>query len=137
MSNEGTQMADPFESALDRLSNKIDSVQYERLRWSKNEGPMLDHLVALTQAAFEGRPDYELSEEGSSEARKRFVIKVHGFRVAAFTVALEGRNVTVSSEVIERGRVRAVGEARPSAPYEAVDQAWMNDALTQILAGFE
>jgi hypothetical protein len=130
-------MSDAFESALDRLSNKIDSVQFERLRWSRTEAPMLEHLVGLTQAAFESRPDYELSEEGSSEARKRFVIKIHGFRTAAFTVALEGRTVSLSSEVIERGRAQRVGDARPSAPYEEVDQAWMNQALAQILGGIE
>eukprot|EP01042_Synura_sphagnicola_P018123 gene18123-22915_t len=42
---------DSFEDACDRLSQGIDAVQFERLRWSKTEGPMLARLVELVHLA--------------------------------------------------------------------------------------
>ena len=44
-------MLEDFEAACDRLSQAIDSAQYERIRWSRTEGPMLDHLVELVRGA--------------------------------------------------------------------------------------
>jgi hypothetical protein len=125
-------MADDFDSECDRLSQAIDSAQFERLRWARNEAPMLEHLVELAKAAIADRPEFELSEEGSVGACRRFVLKVHSFRIAAVNLALDGRTVTIWGEVIERGRGRLADPQRRSADYADVDQAWMRDALQGV-----
>lgn len=131
-------MSDEFDSACDRLSHAVDAVQYERLRWSRNEGPMLDGLVALLREALGPREEFELSEEGSAGARRRFVIKVHTFRIAAVNIELgSDGQVAMWGETIERGRGRVPAPQRFSAPYSAIDLGWMQDALARVFAGIE
>ena len=65
---------DNFELECDRLSSAVDSVQFERIRWARHEGPMLERMVQLAQAAVADRPDFELTDEGSRGAVKRYVI---------------------------------------------------------------
>jgi hypothetical protein len=124
---------DSFELECDRLSNAVDAVQFERVRWAKNEGPMLDRLVALAQAAVEARPDIELTDEGSRGAVKRFVLKVHGFRIVAVNIGIEGGRVSVWGEAIERSKYRIVDGRRCSADFHQVDEVWMKDALRAVM----
>ena len=38
---------DPFLVECDRLSQLVNPAQYEQLRWSREDGPMLARLVSL------------------------------------------------------------------------------------------
>jgi hypothetical protein len=125
-------MTDEFEAACDQLSTAVDHVQFERIRWARTEGPMLDALVALAQSAIAERSEFELTEEGSSGPCRRMVLKVHSFRIAAISIALEGGKVAVWGSAIERGRGRLANPQRRTADYAAVDEAWMKDALRAI-----
>jgi len=122
-------MADNFESECDRLSHAVDGVQFERIRWARTEGPMLERLVELAQATVAERPDFELVDEGSTGACKRFVLKVHSVRVVAVNLGLDGRAVTVWSEEIPRSDYKLVEPRRRMARFEDVDQQWMTDAI--------
>ncbi len=121
-----------FDLACDRLSHGVDKVQHEYLRWSRNEGPMLDNLVALANSALASRPEFELAEEGATNAVRRFILKVHGIRIAAITIALEGRRVVIGFEELERGKFSLLAGEPISSDYEAVDESWMIGALEQV-----
>ena len=82
---------DSFHNECDRISQGVDGVQYERQRWAKTEGPMLAKLVELAHAAIADRDDFELTEEGASTDIKRFVLKVHSFRVVGVVMWLGER----------------------------------------------
>jgi hypothetical protein len=125
---------DNFETECDRLSNVVDSVQFERVRWAKNEGPMLDRLVALAGSAIEGRADFELNDEGSKGALRRFVLKVHGVRIVAVNLHLERGRVSLWGEEIERSPYKIANGTRPTADYEAVDGPWMKAAIRDIVS---
>ena len=123
---------DRFETECDRLSHVVDPVQFERVRWAKNEGPMLERIVELARTAIAERSDFELTDEGSKGAIKRFVLKVHGFRIVAVNLGLEGGRVVVWAEAIERSKYRIVDGRRHSADYANVDEAWMKAALSAV-----
>lgn len=125
---------DSFELACDRLSGVVDGAQFERLRWARTEGPMLARLVELAQAALEDRDDFELSEEGSGGDVKRFVLKIHGFRIVAVSLGLRGGVVVVDAEAIERARYTVEQGAPVSAEFSVVDEHWMAAALEQVFA---
>lgn len=125
---------DSFEMACDRLSNAVDSAQFERLRWARTEAPMLARLVELVQAAVGDRPDFELTEEGSTAAVKRFVLKVHGFRIVAVSVGLENGHALVWAEQIDRSNYTVAPGEPVSADFTAVDEQWMARALEQQFA---
>ena len=122
-----------FEDACDRLSHSVDGVQFERVRWARHEGPMLECLVKLAQETVAQRPDFELTDEGSKGAAKRFVLKVHGTRVVAITLALEEGKVIVWAEAIERSKHRIVNGRRHVAEFAEVDARWMADCIGSIL----
>jgi hypothetical protein len=124
---------DSFEIECDRLSNVVDSAQFERIRWAKNEGPMLVRLVELANAAIADRSDFELTDEGSKGPVRRYVLKVHGFRIVAVNLGLEGGRVVVWAEAIERSQYRIVGGRRHTAEFQEVDEAWMKSALREII----
>jgi hypothetical protein len=124
---------DSFEIGCDRLSNVVDPVQAERVRWARNEGPMLERLVALAQSAVAERSDFELVDEGSKGAIKRFVLKVHGFRIVAVSLGLEGGRVVMWAEAIERSKYRIVNGRRHSAEFHEADEAWMKAALSAVM----
>lgn len=123
---------DNFELACDRLSQVVDGTQFERLRWERNEGPMLARLVQLIQEAIANRIDYELSEEGSSGDIKRFVLKVHGTRIVAICIGLDQGQVIMIAETIERSRFRLTPGEPIWADFADVDAQWMANAL-QVL----
>ena len=124
---------DSFEIECDRLSNVVDSVQFERVRWAKNEGPMLERLVELARAAIAERSDFELADEGSTGPVKRFVLKVHSLRIVAVNLGLEHGKAVVWAEAIERSNYRIVNGRRHSADFQDVDEAWMKSALQAIM----
>jgi hypothetical protein len=124
---------DSFEIECNRLSNVVDAVQYERLRWAKNEGPMLERLVELARAAIADRTDFELTDEGSRGAIKRFVLKVHSMRIVAINLGLEEGKVVIWAEPIERSKYRIGNPGRYSAEFQAVDEAWMKGVLQAII----
>jgi hypothetical protein len=130
-------MADNFESECDRLSRTVDPAQFERIRWARTEGPMLERLVELARAALSERSEFELSEEGSGGAVRRFVLKIHTFRIAAVNISLDERTVTVWGEQIDRGRGRLANPQRRSASYDAVDLEWMKATFQSLFSEIE
>jgi hypothetical protein len=121
-----------FELECDRLSRVVDSVQFERMRWARTEAPMLEHLVELLRATVEERPDLELGEEGSAANTKRFVLKVHGIRVVAISVALGAGRAILAAGAIERSAYRLTDAEPESAPFADVDAAWMEAAIERL-----
>jgi len=122
---------DGFQLECDRLSHSVDRALFERLQWERNEGPMLAHLVALARAAFEGRPEFELAEEGATRDLKRFALKIHSKRVIAISLRIEGGRAVLEAEPIDRSSY-ALAEAAPvTSDFAAVDESWMAEALQQ------
>lgn len=124
---------DSFETECDRLSRAVDGVQFERVRWARDEAPMLDRLVELAQAAVKERPDIELTDEGSRGAVRRYVLKVHGSRIVAVNLGLEAGKVAVWGEAIERSQYRVVNGQRHSVDFGQLDEAWMRDTLRVVM----
>ena len=125
---------DSFQLECDRLSHSVDAALFERLRWERNEGPMLTHLVALANSAFEGRSEFELVEEGATRDIKRFVLKIHGNRVIAVAMRIEGGRAVIEAQSLERGHYGVSDGPTVSAAYEAVDEAWMAQALQELFS---
>lgn len=121
-----------FENACDRLSHLIDRSQFERLQWERNVAPMLARLVTLAHGALEERGEFELIEEGATQAIKRFVLKVHSNRIFAIALRVEGSRVLLTSENISRSRYRLLAGEPISAEYSVVNEAWMAAALEQV-----
>jgi hypothetical protein len=124
-----------FTSTCDRLSGLVDPAQYERLRWSRHEGPMLARLVALAQGAIEQRPDFELIEENAASSQRRFMLKIHGSRIVALVLSLDGNDAVLHVEAVERGKFAVGPDARVSGEFTMVDEAWMMAALERLFAG--
>jgi hypothetical protein len=124
----------PFDLECDRLSQVVDKMLYERLRWERNEGPMLARLVALAHGALEQRSEFELTEEGATSDLKRFVLKVHGNRVMAVAIWLEQRQVNMRAEAIDRSKFQVTAGAPVTADYSIVDEQWMATALQQLFS---
>ena len=124
---------DSFDTECDRLSKAVDGVQFERVRWARDEAPMLDRLVELAQAAVKERPDIELTDEGSKGAIKRYVLKVHGFRIVSLSLGLEAGQVAVWGEAIERSKYRIVDGRRYAVDFRQLDEAWMRSTLRAVM----
>ena len=125
---------DSFEQECDRLSQAVDDAQFTRLRWERNEGPMLAKLVALAHGALEDRPEFELTEEGATGDIKRFVLKVHSNRIMAIVLFLDENRVNVRAEAIERSKYTVADGPVVAAHFDSVDEAWMRAALQQQFA---
>jgi len=95
---------------------------------------MLAHLVALAHAAFEGRSEFELVEEGATRDLKRFVLKIHGKRVMAIGMRIEGDRAVLQAEPIERGSYDLADAVPATAEFATVDEKWMAGALQQQFA---
>jgi hypothetical protein len=124
---------DSFDLECDRLSKAVDGAQFERVRWARDEAPMLDRLVELAQAAIKERPDIELTDEGSKGAIKRYVLKVHGFRIVSVSLGLEAGKVAVWGEAIERSQYRVVNGQHYSVDFQELDEAWMRETLRAVM----
>ena len=121
-----------FETACDRVSRIVDPAQFERLRWAREEGPLLTKLVALAHAAIERRGEFELAEEGATGAVKRFVLKVHSNRVIAIVLWLESGHAHLRGEDVTRSAYRLAPAEPRSVPYGGIDEAWMDAALQDV-----
>ena len=122
---------DSFQLECDRLSHIVDGALFERLRWERNEGPMLARLVALAHAALEGRSEFELVEEGASRDIKRFVLKIHGNRVAGISLRIEGGRALLDAHALERSKYALSEGSAATADFDVVDQPWMISALQE------
>jgi len=125
---------DPFELECDRLSSTVDSFLYERIRWDRIEGPLLARLAELSRAAFESRPDFELTEEGATSDLKRFVLKVHSNRIMAIKMWLANGRALIDVEEIERSRYKVMPGEPISSEFEGVDEQWMAASMRAIVA---
>ena len=125
---------DSFQLECDRLSHIVDGALCERLRWERNEGPMLARLVALAHAAFEGRSEFELIEEGATRDIKRFVLKIHGNRVVGISLRIEGGRAVLDAHALDRGRYTLSDGRAASTDFETVDDPWMAGALQDLFS---
>ena len=125
---------DSFQLECDRLSHIVDGALFERLRWERNEGPMLARLVALATGALDARPEFELAEEGATRDIKRFVLKIHGNRVLVITLRVEGGRTHVDAQALERSKYGVAGGGSLSTEFEATDELWMANALEQLFS---
>ena len=123
---------DSFQIECDRLSQAVDGVQYERMRWSKFEGPILARLVELAHGAIAERSEFELTEEGATSDLKRFVLKVHSNRIVGLMLWLDQGKAMAQIEEIARGRYAVTPGEPVSAEYASIDEAWMAAALQTL-----
>ena len=125
---------DNLQVECDRLSHIVDGALFERLRWERNEGPMLAHLIALANSALEGRSEFELIEEGATRDVKRFVLKVHGNRVVAITLRIEAGRAIVDAQGLDRSSYRVSEGVSASTDFATADEAWMAGALQALFS---
>jgi hypothetical protein len=125
---------DPFLVECDRLSALVNPVQYEQLRWSREDGPMLARLVSLAFEALEDRPEIEMAEEGATKDVKRFVIKVHSTRVAAVSIYLEAGLAMFKIGPIERSKYLISDGSAVSIAFEDANEQWVADTLQELFS---
>lgn len=123
-----------FELECDRLSSVVDNALFERLRWERNVGPVLARLVALAHAALEKRSEFQFTEEGATRDVKRFVLKVHGNRIMAIAMRVEGDQAVVEAQAIDRSRYSLASGPPLTVACEALDEPWMAQALQQLFS---
>jgi hypothetical protein len=123
-----------FQIECDRISQAVDGVQYERMRWAKTEGPMLARLVDLAQGAIAERSEFELTEEGATSEIKRFVLKVHSNRVVGLALWLDQGFAMAQIEEVGRSRYRVSPGDPVSADYALVDEQWTAATLELLFA---
>ena len=123
---------DHFQLACDRLSHDVDAVQFERLRWGRDEGPKIARLVELAQGAVDSRFDLELAEEGATSSSKRFVLKVHSQRIAAMSVGLDKGRALMTVEPIDRSQFTVAAGPPINDDYDNVNEDWMEDAMSLL-----
>lgn len=121
-----------FRAALDQLSRKVDADNFERMRWARDEAPKLVRLVELVKGAVDNRSDIDINEEGGEGNTKRFVIKVHGQRIAALAIALDKGRAIASIGTIERSEFTVAQGDPIHTLYENVDEAWMAKTLSVL-----
>lgn len=131
---EAPQVAteDTLRNALDLLSRKVDADNYERMRWARDEAPKLVRIVELVKGAVADRADVEINEEGGEGNTKRFVIKVHGMRVAQLAVALDRGRVVAAIGPTERSAFTVASGEPLHTRYEKLDEAWMASAIAKL-----
>ncbi len=126
------QSREPLRDALDQLSRKVDAENFERMRWARDEAPKLVRIVELVKGAVTDRADVEINEEGGEGNTKRFVIKVHGMRVAQLAVALDRGRVVAAIGPTERSAF-TVAQGEPlHTRYEKLDEVWIARAIAKL-----
>jgi hypothetical protein len=123
-----------FAQQCDRLSQAVDKTLHERLVWERTEAPILAGLVALAHAALDGREEFELAEEGATTAIKRFVLKVHGNRIAGLALRLVDGRAELAVQAIERSPYQVAPGPVLSTPFAGIDAAWMAASLDELFA---
>ena len=124
---------DEFQMVCDQFSSVVDDAQFERFRWDRDEAPKLARMVELVQAAFEGRRDFELTEEGATSDLKKYVLKVHGMRTVAIAFKLEDGEAVFSSETIDRSAYTLASAEPVSTDYKNVDEQWIANTLKTLI----
>lgn len=123
-----------FETECDRLSHAVDKTLFEQLQWARIEGPMLVRLTELARSAIEGRPEFELIEEGATKEVKRFVLKVHHNRLVAITISIADGKASLAAEPIDRSKYSLSKDGPVSTDYQLVDEQWMAGALQELFS---
>jgi hypothetical protein len=123
-----------FAQQCDRLSQAVDKTLHDRLVWERTEAPVLAGLVALAHGVLEDRDEFELTEEGATSAVKRFVLKVHGNRVAALTLQLGDGQAKLAIQAIDRSAFKVAPGDTLSIPYAGIDAGWMAGSLDALFA---
>ncbi len=123
-----------FDNACDNLSGLVDAVQYERLRWDRNEGPLLTKLVAWARESFEEHGEFELTEEGSVADRKRFVLKVHTKRTIGIAFQIAGGLAIIEPDLADRSNYNLSSADRITAPMHEFHEDWVKAALQEIFS---
>ncbi|WEK46627.1 MAG: hypothetical protein P0Y56_16720 [Candidatus Andeanibacterium colombiense] len=123
---------DPFLVECDRLSRLVNPIQYEQLRWSREDGPMLARLVSHAFEALEDRPEIELAEEGATKDIKRFILKVHSNRVAAVLIHLEAGRAVFRIEPIERSKYGVAAGNPVATEFDLANEQWVANALQEL-----
>lgn len=128
---------DKIQMEFDRLSKDVDPFLFERLRWDREEGPMLAKLVTLAHGALESRGDFALTEEGATSDIKRFILKVHSNRIIAIVITLENGRALVAAEQIERSKYLLRDNTPVSASFDMVDEDWMAATFRELISRVE
>ena len=115
---------DSFQLECDRLSHIVDGALCERLRWERNEGPMLARLVALAHAAFEGRSEFELIEEGAKAALADLAAVTPYDPGSPCTIEVEFTRTSALDEYTRKPGVVLVGERTITSTAETWWDAW-------------
>lgn len=123
-----------FQKVCDELSHIVDGDQFERFRWQRDEAPKLARLAQMVKAAFEGRDDFDLVEEGATSELKRYVFKVHGKRTIAVAITYEDGQAVFRPESINRSAYSVRAGDPITTDYANVDENWIEDALQQVFA---
>lgn len=126
------QRREPLREALDLLSRKVDAENFERMRWARDEAPKLVRIVELVKGAVADRADVEINEEGGEGATKRFVVKVHGMRVAQLAVALDRGRVVAAIGPAERSAFTVASGEPLHTRYEKLDEVWIARAIAKL-----
>lgn len=122
-----------FREACDQLSHKVDADNFERFRWTRDEAPKLAKLVELIKGSVADRTDVEINEEGGEQNSKRFVIKVHGKRIAGIGAGLDKGRAVLAVGPIERSAFTVASGDPVYTDFDNVDEAWIADALGQLM----
>lgn len=122
-----------FHDACDKLSHKVDAENFERFRWTRDEAPKLVKLVSLIKDSTGDRTDVEINEEGGEQNTKRFVIKVHGKRIAGLGASLDKGRVVMNIGTVERSPF-TVAQGEPIyTEFEKVDEQWIAETLGRLM----
>ncbi|WP_114521786.1 hypothetical protein [Altererythrobacter sp. ZODW24] len=123
-----------FDTACDNLSGLVDAVQFERLRWDRNEGPLLTKLVTWARDAFEEHGEFELTEEGSVTDRKRFVLKVHTKRTIGIAFEVVDGLAVIEPDLADRSIYTLTTREAITAPMHEFHEEWVKAALQEIFS---
>ncbi len=123
-----------FDTACDNLSGLVDAAQYERLRWDRNEGPLLTKLVDWARESFEQHDEFELTEEGSVTDRKRFVLKVHAKRTIGIAFQVVDGLAIIEPDLADRSSYGLSSTDRITAPMHEFHEDWVKAALQEIFS---
>ena len=122
-----------FREACDKLSHKVDAENFERFRWSRDEAPKLVKLVGLIKSSVDDRTDIEINEEGGEQNTKRFVIKVHGKRVAGLGASLSKGRAVLNIGPIERSPLTVASGDPIHTEFDNVDEQWIAKTLGKLM----
>jgi len=122
-----------FRDICDQLSHVVDADNFERFRWTRDEAPKLAKLVEMIKASVDDRTDIEINEEGGEQNIKRFVIKVHGKRIAGLSAALDQGQAAMTVGMVERSEFKVAQGDPIITDWANVDEQWIAASLGQLM----